>query len=361
LAIARRPPLHETTSLRYDARSVRVALIICAASLAFVLSMGCARDSGLPAALSDQEFWRMFETFSEPSRSVNFAENYLSNEPRIAENARWLRPSGGVYIGVGPEQNFTYIARLRPRMAFIIDIRRENADLHLLYKALFELSVDRIAFVSRLFSMPEPQRLSRGAGAEAMFAAFERVTASPALLARTKALVREQLLKTRALPLVQSDFNAIDRALQAFHDHGPAIDYWISQTVAKDTIRTSYRRLMTMPDMAGEIRSFLADEASFRVVKDMHQRNVIVPVVGDFGGVGAIRRVGAYVHEHHDLVRAFYASNVAVYLTNEQMRGFCGNLASLPVERDTAFVDSKSVIPFAARLKMCGIEPARRP
>ena len=113
---------------------------------------------------------------------------------------------------------------------------------------------------------------------------------------------------------------------------------------------------MTMPDMAGQIRSFLADEPSFRVVKDMQQRNVIVPVVGDFGGAVAIRRVGAYIREHHDSIRAFYASNVAVYLTNQQMRTFCGNLASLPVEADTAFVDSKSVIPFTARLETCGID-----
>ena len=66
------------------------------------------------------------------------------------------RPSGGVYIGVGPEQNFSYIARLRPAMAFIIDIRRENLNLHLFYKALFEVSSDRADFVSRLFSRPRP-------------------------------------------------------------------------------------------------------------------------------------------------------------------------------------------------------------
>ena len=73
----------------------------------------------------------------------------------MAENARILHAaSGGVFIGVGPEQNFTYIARARPRMAFIVDIRRENADLHLLYKALFELSSNRVEFVSRIFSRP---------------------------------------------------------------------------------------------------------------------------------------------------------------------------------------------------------------
>jgi hypothetical protein len=111
---------------------------------------------------------------------------------------------------------------------------------------------------------------------------------------------------------------------------------------------------MTMPDLTGQTRSFLADEASFRVVKDMHARNTIVPIVGDFGGPDAIRKVGSYVREHEDVVRVFYGSNVAVYLTNQQMHMFCTNLAGLPVARGSQFVDSKSVISFAERLEACG-------
>ena len=64
-----------------------------------------------------------------------------------------------VYLGVGPEQNFTYIAALKPRMAFIVDIRRGNLQLHLMYKALFELSADRADFIFRLFSRKRPEGL----------------------------------------------------------------------------------------------------------------------------------------------------------------------------------------------------------
>src|SRR3954462_13158087 len=138
-----------------------------AAALVSLMAWGGRSD--LPSALNDQEFWRLFETFSEPGRSVGLSDNFVSNEPRVAENARWLSPSGGVYVGVGPEQNFTYIARLRPAMAFIVDIRRENADLHLLYKALFEISSDRADFVSRLFSRPRPSGLGASAGVAELF------------------------------------------------------------------------------------------------------------------------------------------------------------------------------------------------
>ena len=75
--------------------------------------------------LSDQEFWRLVGTLSEPAGAFELSDTFVSNETSVPELARWLRPSGGVYIGVGPEQNFTYIAALRPAMAFIVDIRRE--------------------------------------------------------------------------------------------------------------------------------------------------------------------------------------------------------------------------------------------
>ena len=63
---------------------------------------------------------------------------------------------GGVYLGVAPDQNFTYIVATAPRLAFIVDIRRGNLLQHLMYKAIFELSVDRAEFVSRLFSKRRP-------------------------------------------------------------------------------------------------------------------------------------------------------------------------------------------------------------
>jgi len=100
------------------------------------------------------------ESLSEPAGRFDISDNLVSNEPRVAENARWISGSGGAYIGVGPEQNFTYIAQSRPDIAFVIDIRRENRNLHLLYKALFELSRDRADFVSMLFSRLRPPDLS---------------------------------------------------------------------------------------------------------------------------------------------------------------------------------------------------------
>ena len=62
--------------------------------------------------------------------------------PQLVQQAK----PGGVYLGVGPEQNFNYIVALKPKMVFITDIRRGNLHTQLMYKALFEMSRDRADF-----------------------------------------------------------------------------------------------------------------------------------------------------------------------------------------------------------------------
>ena len=308
-------------------------LIVCSIALA---GTACLRQSTLPDALSDQEFWSLVETLSEQPGAFPLSENFVSNEPRLAENARRLRAAGGIYIGVGPEQNFTYIARTRPAMAFIIDIRRENLNLHLLYKALFEASTDRADFVSRLFARPRPAGLQPTASVDEVFNQYEQVPPSADLLTKNAAVVRDRLLTVRKLPLTHADLAWIDRGLKAFYDDGPRIQFWGARSVDTETVRPSYRELMTSLDWTGQTWSFLASERAFRFVQTLHSRNLIVPVVGDFAGPSAIRRVGDYVRAHGDVVQTFYGSNVGVYLNNQQTRAFCGNLASLPAPHSAA-------------------------
>jgi len=123
---------------------------------------GPASAEKLAQRLSNQEFWKLASEFSESDGTFH-SENLVSNEFRfqyvLPSLVRMAKP-GRAYLGVGSEQNFTYMAALHPDIAFIVDIRRGNMDLHLMYKALFELSADRADFVSRLFSRKRPAGLS---------------------------------------------------------------------------------------------------------------------------------------------------------------------------------------------------------
>ena len=321
------------------------------ACLVLALAGACGRRSAIPYALTDGAYWALIESLSEPAGSFTLSDNIVSNEPRFAEAIKWLSPSGGVYLGVGPEQNFSYIAALRPELAFIVDIRRENLDLHLLYKALFELSTDRADFVARLFSRPRPAGLGAGTSVDALFAAYEPVMPTSAHYDRTLAQVRERLVSTRGLPVPASDLERIELTFRVFFTAGPDVDYYGANAV--DAVRPSYRQLMTARDFTGASQSFLASEERFQVVKALHTRNLIVPVVGDFGGPRAFRAIGDYVRQHGARVQAVYASNVAVYLSAQQGLAFCHNLASLPAPPGSWFLEMNRMRTMGDKLRAC--------
>src|SRR5215475_6125157 len=160
---------------------MRVAVVVISALVLIVPSFLTGADT-LPRELSDEAFWRLVSDFSEESGSFRF--EYMSNElqfqyviPRLKES----RKPGGVYLGVGPEQNFTYIAALQPKMAFLFDIRRQNLVEHLVYKAIFEMSSDRADFLSRLFSRDAPAGVSDKTSVRLLFQAFRGSQPNPEL------------------------------------------------------------------------------------------------------------------------------------------------------------------------------------
>src|SRR5215510_2005213 len=137
----------------------------------------------LPPTLSDSEYWKMINDFSEPAGYYQYnviTSNETSYQYSIPDLMKTPR-AGGAYLGVGPEQNFTYIAALQPKIAFIFDIRREMMLEHLMYKSVFEMSSNRLEFVANLFSRKTPAQLGADSPVGAIFQAFERVPADPML------------------------------------------------------------------------------------------------------------------------------------------------------------------------------------
>jgi hypothetical protein len=332
-------------------RAVLLALVLATSLLSDAACASWFRGPTLPATLNDADFWSLSTALSEPPGVFSHSDNFVSNEIAFAQISRLLRGTGGVYIGVGPEQNFSYLVRLRPQLAFIVDIRQENRSLHLLYKALFDISANRVQFVSRLFSRGQPAGLGTKSSARDIFAAFAAVPASAQLRDDTAQSVRKQLLEMHRLPLQAADLQWIDYALQAFYTDGPDIRY--GRANKSDAAGPSYRALMTMTDLFGYGRSYLASEDGFAFVKELHARNLIVPVVGNFAGPKTLQAIGDYVRQHAGTVRAFYGSNVDVYLSRQEAFLFCKNLSFLPFQFGSWFIGNKTVQPVSSKLKSC--------
>ena len=192
-------------------RGVRVRLGILAVALAalFPCVTATSRTSGgaLPERLDDRAFWSLVTEFSEPNgtfRSDNFVSNEMAYEQVIPTLQAELLPASA-YIGVGPDQNFTYLAALRPKIAFIVDIRRQNLLLHLMYKALIEDSPTRAEFLSRLFSRPIPPGLGVRTTADTMLGAFQHTDPDGIAFERNRQDVRRRLLDVHGFSLSPSD------------------------------------------------------------------------------------------------------------------------------------------------------------
>jgi len=319
----------------------RFTLLLCAAVALFlcVPAVFVAIET-LPQRLTDQEFWKLSSDSSEPGGTFH-SENLVSNEIRfqtiIPELARSAVP-GRTYVGVGSEQNFTYIAAVRPAMAFIVDIRRGNLDLHLIYKALFELSSNRAEFVSRVFSREKPAGLSASSTAAEIFTAYRKTPSSQALYNQNLKDIKTSLITKHGFQLSSGDLTAIDFIYNSWFKFGPDIRYELNGGGGGPNFPT-YAELMTSSDSEGHNRSYLASEDSFRFIKDLEMRNMIVPVVGNFGGPKAIRSVASYLKQKEAAVSVFYVSNVEQYLRQDGIwTNFCASAATLPIDDRSVFI-----------------------
>lgn len=331
-----------------DCRFTRSLAAFLAATL-FLLPFTLQRLSAeqLPSRLSDQEFWQLAAEYSEPDGTFH-SENLVSNEIRFQTVVPQLIDKavpGRAYVGVGSEQNFTYIAATRPSIAFIVDIRRGNLDLHLIYKALFEMSADRAEFVSRMFSRPRPDGLTSASTAGEIFTAFAQSPASQALYDQNLKSIKEHLINKHGFKLSAGDLSGIDFVYGAWFRFGPGIRYEL--TGQGGGLRgggnnfPSYAELMTANDGAGVNRSYLGNEDTFKFLKDLQTRNMIIPVVGNFGGPKALRLVGAYLKKTETVVSAFYTSNVEQYLRESGIwMNFCASAATFPLDDKSVFVRS---------------------
>src|ERR1700760_1669321 len=205
--------------LMYATATARNAIAQSASASASV----SATTQSIPAKLSDGDFWKLVSDMSETNgffRSDNFVSNETTFQWVIPELQRTTKP-GGVYLGVGPDQNFTYLVALKPKLAFIFDIRRQNMLTHLMYKALIEQSRDRADFLSRLFSRPRPAGLDSNSTDVALFAAFQAAAPDSAAYRKNLASIFDRIIKQHGFKLSNDDTSTVAYVYTAFATYGP--------------------------------------------------------------------------------------------------------------------------------------------
>ncbi|HQR34446.1 MAG TPA: hypothetical protein PLK30_17025 [Blastocatellia bacterium] len=272
------------------------------------------------------------------------SDNLVSNElsyQHVLGTLEEMNISGGVYLGVGPDQNFTYIAQIKPKLAIMLDIRRDALLQHLVFKSLFMMSRSRIEYLSNLFARPLPKDFKKWNDRQIrdLVDYFDRTPLDQKMADKIKADMHKKI-ESFGLTLNQRDWETIDEIYQAFYTDCLETRYTIRD---RPTGRffPAYRDILLEKDLKGKQRNYLASEATFQVIKTMHDQNRIVPATGDISGIKALKSIGDYLKEINEKVSAFYVSNVEFYLFRQDtMSRFVENLKFLPIDSRSLLIRS---------------------
>lgn len=296
-----------------------------------------------PVDDSIRDFGALITKLSEPGGYFD-TDNLISNESSYLHVIGALERygvRGGAYVGVGPDQNFSYIARIKPRIAFLIDIRRDNMLQHLMFKALFAKSRNRAEYLALWLGKRVPTNVDSWTtrSIEDIVAYLDSTASTQATASAARTLVLNEI-RGMGVALTAPDFATIERFHQEFINAGLSLRF-TSAGRAPQPYYPTLRQLVLEKDREGRQASYLVREADFRVVKDLQRRNLLVPVVGDLGGTRALVAIGAYMKQRGDKLSAFYASNAEDYVMRDgNFPNYVRSIASLPHDANSVFIRS---------------------
>ena len=311
-----------------DAAVKRARVLAAVVGALWLLSLSVAAPSGQ----AQPAFAALVERLSEAGGDFD-TDNLISNERSYLQVAPALGrvAADGAYIGVGPDQNFSYIAQVRPRIAFIVDIRRDNLLLHLLFKAMFGLARSRVEYVAMLTgrTMPRDAEAWTDASVERIAAYVDGAPVDKRAVSAARPRIHEQVRDT-GVPLGDADFATIDRFHQSFVQAGLSLKFQTFGRAPRARYPT-YRELLLDRGPDGRAGSFLATEAGFRTVQSLENHDLVVPVVGDLAGPHALAEIGRLLTERHVRVSVLYVSNVEQYLFRDgRFNRYAENVRALP-------------------------------
>jgi hypothetical protein len=277
---------------------------------------------------------------SEPD-TYFFSDNLVTNETsylQVAEDVAGRADPSGVYVGVGPEQNFSYIALARPHLAFIVDIRRPNMLLHVLYRAAFEESTSRAHFLALLLGREHDTSKTNAAtdGIDAIIASATQGAATNESYAKAHGKLMDRVAKY-GVTLDDRDLKMLDKMHRSFFTDQLALRFELHEKNGRTYPTLS--EILKTNSPSGQTGSFLASEESFRFVQDLERSGRVVPIVGDFAGDKALPQLASFLESENRRVSFFYVSNVEQYLLEPKVwKKWVRNVNALPKTNESVFV-----------------------
>ncbi|MBT5875350.1 MAG: hypothetical protein HOH43_18160 [Candidatus Latescibacteria bacterium] len=272
---------------------------------------------------------------------MNF-EYLVSNEIDYARIGHFINnmPSNrGVYIGVGPDQNFSYIAGVQPVISFIVDYRRENLLLHHLFRVLFLLSGSREEYLTMLFSRPfngEDSSDDRTLGQ--LIEYIERTAADPKRMERNLSLILPRVIDTTK-GLSSDDILIIREMYRDFSQYDLNLRCRLPTVTSGGLPYPTFKDFLLSGDDPAVFGNFLANGSSFEFIKQQQSQNLIVPITGDFSGRKTLSAIKSFCQERELGVACIYISSVEYRLFNEGLfHRYVSNISDLPLNENSLLI-----------------------
>ncbi|MCS6912844.1 MAG: hypothetical protein RMK29_11750 [Myxococcales bacterium] len=223
-----------------------------------------------------------------PPALIRNSHYIISNEDRPHAFRAVLEDRGGIYIGVGSEQNYLLAGWARPELIFLVDFDQLVVDLHRVYRVLMREAPDPQAFLD--LWKPEQE---------------DRVRA----------------LLAAAYPGDPSVLRAYRRC--------------------RFSVPARLHKMRRILSEAG-VPSFLDDPAQYRYLASMQHAGRVIALRGDLTGAHTLRDIAAAARATEQPVRVIYLSNAERYFPYGA--NFKANIQALP------FDEHSLVLRTAARL-----------
>lgn len=279
----------------------------------------------------------LIDRLGEPPSGPASADNLMTNEDSIATVLDRLAelPAGLAYLGVGPDQNFSMIAAARPSKALILDYRTKNRNLHLLHKAIVEATGDRVAYLNAFWARSPVIDAPARADPARLVAAYAAAPMRPELLAESRARVR-QFLENQGFR-AEPDLAEIATIQARLAGPGPEARFLALK------MYPAIGRLIAMKSRSGRPGHWLAGDAAYDAVRQLHQASAFLTIVADWAGTDALPKIAAYLSESRLKVGCIYVSDVEFFLFRSGLFGrYVANLARLPIADEAVIVRSST-------------------
>jgi hypothetical protein len=299
---------------------------------------GLAQERAVGTSFSEK-----VQELSEPGGFFD-TDNLISNERsylHVMDALVRFDVAGGAYIGVGPDQNFSYIAQIQPRVAYMVDIRRDNMVMHLMFKAIFELAPTRVEFLSILVARAPPPDQTGWSDwtIDELTIYFDSASTNSRVAERARATV-DSAVTSFGVALSEDDWRNLDRFHKTFMRDGLSLRF-TSHGRSPQFYYPTYRDLLLERSMSGERTNYLTSSVRYQVVRDLQVADRIIPVVGDLAGEYALQAIGRDVKARGLAVSGFYASNVEFYLFGSRtFEKFVQNVRALPIDEHSVMIRS---------------------